>query len=172
LSPKTLRQWLYAYRHYGLDGLKRKPRNDKGASRALTSDVARAIQELRQLYPKKTVTALYTELLAGGFLGLPPVSLSTVGRYLKKFDPPSEPEIERKRFVFACANDCWQTDALAGPYLNVDGRKKATYLIAFLDDAPQLRDVKDDSHLNFQLFNLIIDKIIIQVNSILITISL
>ena len=34
--------------------------------------------------------------------------------------------------------DCWQTDALAGPYLTVDGRKKATYLIAFLDDASRL----------------------------------
>ena len=48
------------------------------------------------MYPKKTVTALYAELLAGGFLGLPPVSLSTVGRYLKKIDPPSEPEIEQR----------------------------------------------------------------------------
>ena len=138
LSPKTLRQWLHTYRHYGIDGLKRKPRNDKGSSRALTSDVARAIHEFRQLYPKKTLTALYAELLAGGFLGLPPVSLSTVGRYLKKIDPPSEPEIERKRFVFEFANDCWQTDTLAGPYLTVDGRKKATYLIAFLDDASRL----------------------------------
>ena len=84
------------------------------------------------------MTALYEELLAGGFLGLPPVSLSTVGRYLKKTQLPSEPEIERKRFVFEFANDCWQTDALAGPYLIIDGKKKATYLIAFLDDASRL----------------------------------
>mgnify|MGYP002408655801 CR=1 FL=1 len=138
LSPKTIRQWLYAYQRYGIDGLKRKPRNDKGASRALTSDVSRAIQEFQQLFPQKTVTALYEELLAGGFLGSPPVSLSTVGRYLKKIPLPSEPEIERKRFVFEFANDCWQTDALSGPYLTIDGKKKATYLIAFLDDASRL----------------------------------
>lgn len=137
-SPKTLRQWLHAYQRYGIDGLKRKPRNDKGRSRALTSEVLRAIQEFRQLYPKKTVTTLYAELLAGGLLGSPPVSLSTVGRYLKKFDLPLEPEIERKRFVFEFANDCWQTDVLAGPYLTIDGKKKATYLIAFLDDASRL----------------------------------
>ncbi len=60
-------------------------------------------------------------------LGSPPVSLSTVGRDLKKFDLQSEPEIERKRFVFEFANDCWQTDILSGPYLTIDGKKRRVY---------------------------------------------
>ncbi len=30
LSPKTLRHWLLEYRRHGLEGLKRKSRNDKG----------------------------------------------------------------------------------------------------------------------------------------------
>jgi len=92
LSPNTIRRWLFEYRRYGIDGLKRKPRNDKGSSRVLTGDIIRAIREFRQLYPKKTVSALYAELLAGGFLGSPPVSLSTVGRYLKKIDVQTEPD--------------------------------------------------------------------------------
>lgn len=138
LSPNTIRRWLSDYRRFGLDGLKRKPRNDKGASRALTFEISQAIKEMKSLYPHKTTTAIYSELLGGGFLGSPPVSIATVQRFLRKFDWKSEPEIERKRFVFEFANDCWQTDVLTGPYLLIAGKKKCTYLIAFLDDASRL----------------------------------
>jgi putative transposase len=138
LSPNTVRRWLSEYRRFGLDGLKRKSRNDKGDSRRLNPDIAQSIKELKSIYPHKTATAIYTELLAGGFLGSPPISLSTVQRFLRKFDCHCQPDIERKRFVFEFANDCWQTDVLIGPYLLIDGKKRCTYLIAFLDDASRL----------------------------------
>jgi putative transposase len=123
LSPNTIRRWLSEYRRFGLDGLKRKSRNDKGDSRRLNPDIAQSIKELKSIYPHKTATAIYTELLAGGFLGSPPISLSTVQRFLRKFDCHCQPDIERKRFVFEFANDCWQTDVLIGPYLLIDGKK-------------------------------------------------
>src|SRR5690554_57534 len=138
LSPNTVQRWLFDYRRFGLEGLKRKPRNDKGAYRALSPEVAQAARELKQLYPCKTATAVYAELKAAGLLGVPPVSLSTIQRYLRKLDVTVEPALERKRFVFESANDCWQTDALTGPYLRIDGRKRCTYLIVFLDDASRL----------------------------------
>ena len=138
LSPNTVRRWLSDYRRFGLDGLKRKARNDKGTSRSLTSEIAQSIKELKSLYPHKTATAIYSELLSGGFLGSPPVSIATVQRFLRKFEVKTGPDIERKRFVFEIANDCWQTDVLIGPYLLIDGKKKCTYLIAFLDDASRL----------------------------------
>jgi Homeodomain-like domain/Mu transposase, C-terminal len=128
LSPNTVRRWVSEYRRFGLDGLKRKLRNDKGASRALTPEIAQSIKELKSLYPHKTATAIYSELLSGGFLGSPPVSIATVQRFLRKFEVKAEPDIERKRFVFEFANDCWQTDVLIGPYLLIDGKKKCTYL--------------------------------------------
>lgn len=138
LSPNTVRRWLSDYRRFGLEGLKRKSRHDKGDSRRLTPDIAQSVKELKSLYPHKTATAIYSELLAGGFLGSPPVSLSTVQRFLRKFDRYSDPNIERKRFVFEFANDCWQTDVLIGPHLLINGKKRCTYLIAFLDDASRL----------------------------------
>jgi transposase InsO family protein len=138
LSPNTVRRWLSEYRRFGLDGLKRKSRNDKGASRALTPEIVQSIKELKSLYPHKTATTIYSELLSGGFLGSPPVSIATVQRFLRKFEIKTSPDIERKRFVFELANDCWQTDVLVGPYLLIDGKKKCTYLIAFLDDASRL----------------------------------
>lgn len=138
LSPKTLRHWLLEYRRHGLEGLKRKSRNDKGAARSITPQVAMVIQEMRKLYPDKTVTTIYNKLLGGGTLGDPPISLSTLQRHMKKIDIPVTSPIERKRFCFEFANDCWQTDTLVGPYFVQDGKKKRTYLIAFLDDAARL----------------------------------
>ena len=140
LSPPTIGKWLSDYRRFGIDGLKRKQRSDRGASRVLTSVVAQSVGEMKRLYPQKTATGIYQELLARGALGNPPVSLSTVCRYVKKLgrDGNTGDAMERKRFAFEYANDCWQTDTMVGPYLTLDGKKKRTYLIAFLDDCSRL----------------------------------
>lgn len=138
LSPNTVRRWLSDYRRFGLEGLKRKPRNDKGLSRTLTANGAQTIKEMKELHPEKTAASIYYTLLSNGVFD-PPVSLSTVQRYLKKLDLKTDNcVIERKRFTFEFANDCWQTDTLVGPYLLIDGKKKRTYLMAFLDDASRL----------------------------------
>ncbi len=140
LSPPTIAKWLSDYRRFGIDGLKRKARSDRGASRVLKSSIAQSVAEMRRLYPKKTATRIYQELIASGALGNPPVSLSTVCRYVKqlgRLDGAGD-EVEKKRFTFEYANDCWQTDTLVGPYLTLDGKKKRTYLIALLDDASRL----------------------------------
>jgi hypothetical protein len=72
-------------------------------------------------------------------LGDPPVSLSTVQRFVRSVELPKEdPTIERRRFVMSRANECWQTDELLGPSIIVDGRKRSTHLIAVLDDASRL----------------------------------
>jgi len=140
LSPPTIAKWLSDYRRFGIEGLKRKPRSDRGSNRAITAEARDAIRELKQFYPKKTATSIYHELLARGVLGNPPVSLSTVSRQVRRLEAGSAPGdgIERKRFAFEFANDCWQTDTMIGPYLLLNGRKKRTYLIAFLDDASRL----------------------------------
>lgn len=138
-SPATVKRWLCEYRRHGLEGLKRKLRSDQGLARTLSADLSQSIKEIKQLYPKKTCTAIYNELLNAGVLGNPPVSLSTVGRYIRKLNlTPSEQQVERKRFEFEFANDCWQTDVCHGPYLRIEGKKKKTFLIAFLDDASRL----------------------------------
>ncbi len=138
LSPNTVRRWLFDYRHHGLEGLKRKPRNDRGLSRTLNAEMAQAIKEMKMLNPHKTATCIYHTLLSDGALGSPPVSLSTVQRFIRNLDIPAEDVVERKRFAFEFANDCWQADTLFGVYLNVDGKKKRTFLMALLDDCSRL----------------------------------
>ncbi len=45
---------------------------------------------------------------------------------------------DRRRFEAELPNDIWQSDVMHGPSLLVSGRKKKTYLIAFIDDHSRL----------------------------------
>lgn len=89
-----------------------------------------------------TVSDLYGELANRCPAGSTLPSLSSVLRYVKTLPKPSASEsqgpVERRRFVMEHANDCWQADTCSGPFLTVDGRKRRTYLIAFIDDASRL----------------------------------
>ena len=48
----------------------------------------------------------------------------------------SEPK--RKRFAYETVNILWQADGTAGPYLKVKGKKRPTFLLAFLDDCSRV----------------------------------
>jgi transposase InsO family protein len=137
-SPSTVRKWLSDYRRYGFDGLSRKARKDKGYSRRLNTNIEKAIKDIKNEHPNRTGTSIYLSLLNQGILGHPPVSLSTVQRYIKQLPLEEEDPVECKRFVFEFANDCWQGDTLIGPYIIIDGKKKRTYLIAIIDDASRI----------------------------------
>jgi len=137
-SPHTVRSWYWAYRKYGLDGLKVKRRKDRGQNRSLSQEAANFIMESLKASPGRPVTAIYEDLVRSGIQS-PPCSRSTAARFVKNLEVPlEEPAVERKRYELPFANDCWQSDILIGPYLSVDGKKKRTYLIAFLDDCSRL----------------------------------
>lgn len=136
-SPSTLKLWLYNYRRYGLEGLKTNQRSDKGKFRTLSTDIQNMIKTIIKENPERTGTNIYDDLLDAKLKNLP--SLSTVQRFIsQQKNELVEPTIERKRFEFEFANDCWQSDVCVGPYLTINGKKKKTYLIAFLDDATRL----------------------------------
>jgi putative transposase len=137
-SPRTLLCWRSMYSQFGLDGLKVKNRKDLGGFRRLSADAQAFMIEAKRRQPKLTATALYEDLLAAKLLGNPPCSLSTVQRFLRTIEVPMSPVNEHRRFEFAHANDCWQSDACVGPHLLTNGRKQRIYLIAFLDDASRL----------------------------------
>lgn len=139
-SPRTLLAWRSLYGQYGLEGLKGKQRADRGHFRRLSSEARMFLAEALRRNPKATGTALYEELAQARLLGHPPCSLSTVQRFLRTVEIPHSPGPERRRFVFAHANDCWQTDVCVGPHLmnSHAGRKHGTYLLAVLDDASRL----------------------------------
>lgn len=54
----TLKFWLKQYRRYGFDALKPKTREDKGASRKITGDLALAVKETVKQYPISSCAAI------------------------------------------------------------------------------------------------------------------
>jgi putative transposase len=134
-SPRTLLYWRSAYRHYGLESLKGKTRQDRGQFRRLSAEAQLFLTEALRSNPRLTATTLY-ELAKANLLGLPPCSLSPVQRFLRQIELPQTDQPERRRFTFAHANACWQSDVCVGPCLA--SRKQKANLIAILDDASRL----------------------------------
>ena len=63
--------------------------------------------------------------------------MATVLRYIREnnLKPKQLTGIVRKAYEMEYANDCWQSDTSNGPVITVNGKKKQTYLITFIDDA-------------------------------------
>lgn len=138
-APATIKDWLRKYRLYGIDGLYPKSRCDKGKPRKIFGDLKSLIIGLKLSNPKATAKSIYYTLLAKGHITMDTISLSTIQRYISKIDLPVESaNTNRRAFEFEFPNDCWQSDVSVGPYLNIDGKKHKTYIIAFLDDSSRL----------------------------------
>ncbi|MCC3146020.1 DDE-type integrase/transposase/recombinase [Halanaerobium sp. Z-7514] len=140
-SPKTISMWVRAYRKGGFEGLKPKPRNDKGKSRVLTPELKEVILEAREDHPDRSVSLLYDQLITEKKMLPSQASYSTVYRFLKKknllVNSPRKEE-NRRRFAYDQVNMLWQGDEMYGPYLNLDGKKVKTFLFAFIDDCSRV----------------------------------
>ena len=126
----------------GLEGLKPKPRSDSGQTRVLTGEMAEKILAKVKAYPKTPATVIYEMLLKEQVFLKSKVSLATVRRFIRAnasiLAADAEPEKQMLRFAQENINDLWQTDVLHGPYVKDENKKKATYLLAYLDDKSRL----------------------------------
>ena len=139
-APETLKDWIYHYRREGLEGLIPKNRTDKGTIRALSQSQRDLIINMKISNPALSSKAIYSSLIASGAIALKDVSLCTIQRFISNnYQLLREaPAKDRKAFEFEFPNDCWQSDISVGPYITVDGKKKRTFIIAFLDDSTRL----------------------------------
>jgi transposase InsO family protein len=142
LSQSTIRRWIRLYEAGGgkLDSLAPKPRSDRGKSRSIDEETALSLVRLRQEMPAVSARILIEEMEARGLV-TPGVVLkpSTVYRLLKqKCGSVRSPKVDRRRFEAELPNDIWQSDVMHGPSVITDGKKRKTYLIAFLDDHSRL----------------------------------
>lgn len=144
VSENTIRRWVTIYEKSGrqFDALKPVPRSDIGRSRQVDEDTVLSLVRLRKAKPLLPVIQLIEEmerkdLVSPGYT----LRLSTAYRILKKEGlsgrPGSEP-VDRRRFEAEFPNDIWQSDVMHGPQVLVDGKKRKSYLIAFLDDHSRL----------------------------------
>lgn len=145
VGQTTAGDWVDLYQAMGFDGLKPRPRSDRGASRALPESVQELLLQLRRERPKASVQSLTRAARLSGRVG-PEQRLapSTVYRLLAAHgfgaQPAASAEPDAKAFTHPYANDLWMSDVMHGPRLLVPGRRRGpkAYLIALLDDASRL----------------------------------
>jgi transposase InsO family protein len=142
VSVDTLLVWALRYRTGGLEALAPKPRQDRGQSRAITPQLAHLIERLKRENPYRSGTTLRRELALSSGQNEPAISASTLYRFLKQrgltqrqlLAPPAH-----KKFEAEFSNQIWQSDMLAGPYVQrPGGGKRQAFLLAILDDASRL----------------------------------
>ncbi|WP_243140260.1 DDE-type integrase/transposase/recombinase [Candidatus Syntrophocurvum alkaliphilum] len=142
-NAKTIRIWFYDYKKGGLDALKPKGRKDKGSSRVISSSLGEKIISYRQENPSISVMLLYEQMVKDGLFLRSQISYHSVYRFLAKRNL-AKPLVEqssskvRKKFAYDEVNHLWQGDMMVGPYLYVNGKRKPTYLFAFIDDCSRL----------------------------------
>jgi transposase InsO family protein len=144
ICRSTILDWIRRYERSGrkLESLYPKERGDIGHSRALDEEVAHMLIRLKGELPKAPVQILIEELKRRKIID-PWVRLSptTIYRFLKSqglMGLPQEPPKDRRRFEAELPNDLWQSDMMYGPMVIQQGRKRKTFLFAFLDDMSRL----------------------------------
>jgi transposase InsO family protein len=141
IAAKTIQEWLLNYRRGGFDALKPKSRTDRGNSRRLSPDEQDHILEQRKKSPYMPVSVFYEQLIEKGEIQKNKISYSTINRLLKKHNMAGKiihATPERKRFSHDKVNVLWQADLSHGPYVPINGHRKKTFLIAYIDDCSRL----------------------------------
>ena len=146
VAAETLRDWLYAYRRAGFDGLKPRPRADQGHARALPQAVADQLCALKEAHPTYSVTLIIATARAQQRVPADvPLAPATVHRLFSRHGLMARPtdaptSKDRRRFSYDAANELWMSDVMHGPTVldPEDRRRHRTFLIALLDDATRL----------------------------------
>lgn len=146
ISERTLRRYIASYRVCGFQGLMPKGRCDAGRVKSIPEEVLERAAEIKKELPERSVRRIIRILEGEGAAAKGELSRSTLSRHLKSMGLSTkdlkasyEMGTASRRFVRNGRNTLWQGDIKYGPYIpGTNGRKKRTYLIAFIDDATRL----------------------------------
>ena len=145
IAAETIRDWLKLYRKGGFDSLLPKPRGDRGRPRHLPDAAAELLVSIKEQYPKLSVRLIIKRARQSSEIADDlPLPHSTVhrlfsreGLMVRKTDEPTT--IDRRRFSFEYAGELWMSDVMHAPTVTDDkGKRRKTYLIAFIDDATRV----------------------------------
>jgi len=137
LTRTTIRRWIKQY-DGRLESLYPEDRSDAGRSRVLSDETLLALMEARQTFPKAPVRKLIEQLEQAGWGKLSP---TTAYRFLRDRGLMKTQQMipeDRRKFEAELPNDLWQSDVLHGPLVESSGKKRKSYLIAFIDDYSRL----------------------------------
>ena len=140
VAASTIERWFYNYQTDGFDSLIPKRRTDTGKPRKIDADIMEQIKFLKKEYPRIPATLIHQKLIDNGTVKPGDISLSTVNRFVNriKMDENITSNKDMRRYEREHINEVWCGDSSVGPYLNVNGKKKRTYIIALIDDASRM----------------------------------
>ena len=158
-SAGTIKRWYLEYVNKGFDELKTKQRSDINVSRKLSTDAIEYIHYQVENYPRKPSTIIYQELITEAIVGPKDTSLATVNREVKRKrqlmkKPNQDIDKVMARYERENINEVWCGDSSFGPNVTVNGEKRKTHIIAFIDDCSRFI-VGIDIYLNDNTINLI-----------------
>jgi len=148
-AVSTIEAWYYAHRAQGFEALKRRPRKDKGARKALSPEACEAMAKLRREYPQLKVPVLVRQLVEKGVLTPGTFSLPSVYRFLasqgldyrtlKRTSTNCVISGPCKAFECPLSNELWMADLMFGPSIKLStGQILHSRLFALIDDCSRL----------------------------------
>ena len=143
ISRSTILHWVRRYERSGsrLESLYPEERANRGQMRALDEETALALRNLKKELRGATLPVVIRQARARKIL--PPgskVSRATLYRFFKREGLMEEdsPAQDRRRFEAELPNDIWQSDVMHSLKVEAEGKRRKTYLFAFLDDMSRL----------------------------------
>ena len=149
VSASTLARWERLYRKDGFDGLKPKPRSDRGRSRSISGETLDRAETLKREQPRRSARSIIKILSLDRTNPIPEgrIAPRTLCRHLALRDATSAQLLNEqrpkpyRRFERKHFGDLWQGDAMHGPYLPDPanpGEQRQVFLFAFIDDHSRL----------------------------------
>lgn len=142
IGRSCILRWLNLYRksNNNIESLYPKARKDKGQLRSIDEGTIANLLELRKELPKASVALLISEMKQRGLIATEDdLKLSTVYRILSQTSLRKlSGAKDCRKFEAELPNDLWQSDVMHGPKIEINGRRKKTYLIAIIDDHSRL----------------------------------
>jgi transposase InsO family protein len=149
VSAPTLARWERQYKQDGFDGLKPKPRSDRGQPRTISPETLDRAEALKRQQPRRSSRSLINALRMDGTQSIPEEAIAprtlrrqlalrnaTTSQLLAEQRPKPYRRFERTHF-----GDLWQADAMHGPKLPDPahpGKERQVFLFAWLDDHTRL----------------------------------
>jgi len=149
VSAPTLRRWERRYNQEGFDGLKPKPRSDRGQPRTISPETLDRAEALKRQQPHRSSRSIVQALSLDSTQPILEETIAprtlrrqlalrnaTTSQLLAEQRPKPYRRFERTHF-----GDLWQGDAMHGPKLPDPahpGQERKVFLFAFLDDHTRL----------------------------------
>ena len=133
----TLKRWYYAYRRRGLEGLKPRPRKDRGHGRKLTQKQRELLCDIRRKFPRASAKLILRTVVAEGHIEKDAVKPATVNRLYRETGLDRQTlgvERQRRRWQAEHPNALWHADVCHGPPLVIGDKKVPLRIHAILDD--------------------------------------